>query len=69
MASGLDLKLKRVAADVKLGDLADAFDPPVTPSRVGHIEKSRIVTDEAEARYLAALSKCVTNSTTPAEAA
>ena len=69
MASGLDLKLRRVAADVKLGDLAAAHEPPVTPSRVGHIEKSRVVTPEAEARYVAALDKCATNSTTPAEAA
>jgi hypothetical protein len=69
MASGLELKLRRVAADVKVGELADAYEPPVTPSRIGHIEKSRTVTPDAEAKYVAALSKCVTNSTTPAEAA
>lgn len=67
MTSGMDLKLRRVAADVKTGDLANAMK--VTASRVGHIEKSRIVTPEAEAKYLAALSTCITNSTTPAEAA
>lgn len=69
MTSGLDLKLKRVAADINVGELAAAYDPPVTNSRISHLERVRIVTPEAEAKYLAALSKCVTKSTTPAEAA
>lgn len=69
MTSGMDLRLRRVAADVKAIELAAAFEPPVTSSRVGHIEKSRTVTPEAEAKYLAALDKCTKNSTTVQEAA
>lgn len=69
MASGLELKLRRVAADVKAGEVAAAHEPPVTPSRVSYLERIRVVTPEAEAKYLAALDKCITNSTTPAEAA
>lgn len=61
MTSGMELKLLRVAADVKTRDLADAMG--VTNSRVSHIEKLRIVTPEADARYRAALDMCVTNST------
>lgn len=69
MASGLDLKLRRVAADVKATAIADAHEPPVTPSRISYLERIRVVTPEAEAKYLAALDKCVTKSTTAREAA
>lgn len=61
MTSGKDLKLQRVAADVKVKDLASAMG--VTDSRISRIENSRIVTPDAEARYLAALTTCNTNST------
>lgn len=59
--NGKDLKLRRVAADVKAKDLAAAMG--VSDSRVSHIENSRLVTDDARSRYLAALHTCVTNST------
>lgn len=58
--TGIELKLLRVAADVQAKDLAAVMG--VTSSRIGHIEKSRVVTDEARARYLAALDTCVTKS-------
>lgn len=61
--TGLDLKLKRVAADVKAKDLASAMG--VTDARVSHIEKGRTVTPEAETRYLDALRMCITKSTAP----
>lgn len=67
MTTGLDLKLRRVAADVRTKDLAQAMD--VTSSRVAHIEKLRIVTPEAEGKYLAALRTCITKSTDTASAA
>ncbi len=51
--TGMDLKLRRVAADVKLKDLANAMG--VTDSRVSRVEGSRVVTDEAAAKYLDAL--------------
>ena len=59
--SGKDLKLKRVAADVLGKDLAAAMG--VKPSAVSRIENTRLVTDEAVARYLAALDMCITKST------
>ncbi len=52
--TGLDLKLRRVAADVKLKDLALAMG--VTDARISRIENSRVVTDEARNRYLEALT-------------
>lgn len=58
--TGLDLKLRRVAADVKTGELAAAMG--VTNARISHIEKLRVVTPEAQARYLAALTTCTTKS-------
>lgn len=69
MTSGLDLKLRRVAADIKVGELAEAHEPPVTASRVSYLERVRLVTPEAEAKYAAALDKCLTKSTTAQEAA
>lgn len=59
--TGKDLKLQRVAADVRTKDLALAMG--VTDSRVSRIENSRIVTDAALTRYLAALDMCITKST------
>lgn len=59
--TGLQLKVKRVAADVRLKDLAAQMG--VTDSRVSRIEASRQVTPEAEARYLSALDTCITKST------
>lgn len=59
--TGKDLKLRRVGADVRTKDLASAMG--VTDSRVSRIENSRIVTEEAMARYLVALHTCVTKST------
>lgn len=67
MTTGMDLKLRRVAADVRVKDLAGAMG--VTSSRISHIERSRIVTPEAEAGYVAALSKCTTTNTGTASAA
>lgn len=68
---GIDLKLRRVEARVKATELAAAFDPPVTSSRVGHIEAADVVTDSAAEKYLAALETLTTVSApeTPAEAA
>lgn len=62
--TGLDLKLKRVAADVKAIDLARAMG--VSPSRVSHIEGSRVVLPHLVERYVAALATCATVRTTDA---
>jgi len=51
---GKTLKLRRVAADIKAKDLAEAMG--VSDSRVSRIENSRIVTEETTARYLEALA-------------
>lgn len=60
--TGLELKLKRVAADVKAVDLAAAMG--VTPSRISVIEgMRRSNTPETVERYLAALATCATKST------
>ncbi len=59
--TGIELKVKRVAADIRLMDLAAAMG--VSDSRVSRIEASRTVTAEAEARYLVALDTCLTKST------
>lgn len=58
--TGLDLKLRRVAADVKARDLASALG--VSDSRISRIENSRIVTEEAAGRYLRALATLATVS-------
>lgn len=59
--TGLELKLKRVAADVKSKDLAAALG--VTTSYVSRIEGRRVVTPEMHDRYVAALTTCITKST------
>ena len=61
MTSGLELKLRRVAADVKSTELARAMG--VSIARISHIERSRLVTDDAERRYVAALATCTTKTT------
>lgn len=61
--TGLDLKLRRVAADVRVKDLANAMG--VTDSRISRIESSRTVTLDAASRYLMALA---TLGTVPAPA-
>lgn len=65
--TGKDLKMQRVGADVRTKDLASAMG--VTDSRVSRIENSRLVTEAAISRYLAALSMCITNSTRGGELA
>lgn len=69
--NGMDLKLRRVAARVTATALGAAFDPPVTSSRIGHIEAAAVVTDAAAEKYLEALETLTTVSApeTPAEAA
>jgi transcriptional regulator with XRE-family HTH domain len=51
--TGLDLKLKRTAAQVKARDLARLMG--ITPSRISAIERTDSVTPEMEERYLGAL--------------
>lgn len=65
--TGLELKLRRVAADVRTKELAEAMG--VTNSRISHIERVRVVTDEAAEKYLAALGTCTTKTTTSRPAA
>jgi len=57
----MTLKLRRVAADVKLKDLAAAMG--VSISRASHIESSRVVTPEAAERYQRALATLTTKTT------
>lgn len=61
--TGTDLKLKRVAMRAQTGRnvtakaLGAAMDPPVTGSRIAHIENDLgHVSDDAAAKYLAALA-------------
>lgn len=61
METGLSLKVKRTAADVSSGDLANAMG--VTVSRVSFIEGRRKVTPKAAAKYLAALATLTTKPT------
>ena len=59
--TGLELRLKRVAADVKAKDVAAAMG--VTTSYVSRIEGRRIVTQDMWDRYVSALDTCITKST------
>lgn len=60
--TGLDLKLKRVAADVLGIEVARKMG--VTPSRVSYIEGRRHPHSSAVVEsYLAALDKCITKTT------
>jgi predicted transcriptional regulator len=56
--TGLELKLQRVAADVRSGVLARAMG--VHPSRITYIERSRVVAPHIVERYVAALATCTT---------
>lgn len=60
MTSGKDLKLRRVNADLKAKDVAEAAG--VSQQQVSRWENSRVVTEDAEARYMAALTTCITKS-------
>jgi transcriptional regulator with XRE-family HTH domain len=53
VTTGLDLKLHRVAANIKGYELAEAMG--VSASRVSAIEGSRIVQPDTATRYLTAL--------------
>lgn len=65
--TGLELKLKRVAADVRVKDLALAMG--VTDSRITYIEGRRTPTPDAIERYLTALDMCTTKTTEAGSAA
>lgn len=56
--TGLDLKLERVAAQVRVKELADAMG--ISWSRVSRIEAQPTVTDRLVTRYRAALGTCRT---------
>jgi predicted transcriptional regulator len=59
--TGLDLKVRRVAAEVRSKEIAEVMG--VDPSRIAHIEATRTVTPDTVSRYLAALATCSTKST------
>lgn len=61
LVSGKDLKLLRVAADVRASDLATAMG--IQPSGVTYIESRRLVTEKARVRYLTALATFATSKT------
>lgn len=58
MTSGLDLKLRRVAARVKVQAIAARME--VSASRISTIENQAVVTEDAAERYLAALATLTT---------
>lgn len=62
--TGLDLKLRRVAAGVQVKQIAGAMG--ITPSRVSRIEGEPRVTPDMEARYTRALDTCRTSGTSAA---
>lgn len=59
--TGIDLKLRRVAADVKAKEIASLMG--VSQSRVSRIENSRVISEDVRDRYLTALDTCSTKST------
>ena len=61
---GMDLELRRVAAKVKVKDIASAMG--ISPSRVSRIEDQPSVTDRLARRYLDALATCRTSGTSRA---
>lgn len=67
MTTGMQLKLARVAAHVKVGAVADQMG--VTSSRISRIENTAFVTDDTAQRYRRALAACITVITTPEETA
>ena len=52
--TGLDLKLERTALRIRTKDLAAAMG--VSVARISHLEGQAIVTDDAAAKYRAALA-------------
>ena len=59
--SGLELKLQRVAADIRAADLAAEMG--VHPSRVHYIEGRRVTSVGAAEQYLTALATLTTKTT------
>jgi len=59
--TGLDLKLQRISARVRLGVLADQMG--ISSSRLSRIEKPEPVTERMVARYTRALNECRTFGT------
>jgi len=59
--SGMDLKLRRVAADVLAKDVAAAMG--ITTGRLSRIEDQPSLTDTMYRRYMEALDKCRTSRT------
>lgn len=62
-ATGLELRLMRVAADVRVGDLATAMG--ISSGSLSRIEGSRRVTEKAARRYVTALATFATSQTAP----
>lgn len=67
MTSGKDLKLRRVNADVKAKDVAEAAG--VSAQQISRWENSRLVSEDAEARFMVALTTCIAKSTSGQAAA
>jgi transcriptional regulator with XRE-family HTH domain len=63
-STGMDLRLRRVRANVKVKDLADAMG--VVPSRISAIERSPAPRPDTIVRYLSALDTCRTVPTSKA---
>ena len=61
--TGMELRLKRVAADVKAREIAETMG--VSPQAVSHWERSRLVSENVGERYLAALATITTKTTSP----
>lgn len=59
--TGLDLKLRRVAARLQVKDMAEQMG--ISPSRVSRIEADPKVTVKMERRYMDALERCGTSRT------
>ncbi|MBX3031902.1 MAG: hypothetical protein KF809_17280 [Chloroflexi bacterium] len=59
--TGLELRLERVALDVKVKDVAAAMGAPA--SSVSRLEKMRQVTEASAARYRDALARCAAVAT------
>ena len=62
--TGIDLKVRRVRAQVLVKDLAKAMG--ISASRLSRIEVDAPVTDVMESRYMAALETFGTSGTSPA---
>ena len=58
---GMDLELRRVAARIKVKDVAAQMG--ISPSRLSRIEDQPTVTDRLARRYLDALAACGTSGT------